>query len=384
MKPNNRNLIAACAAISVFGLSFGMSYPLLSLILESRGVSAGMIGVNSAMGPLGILVFSGVIPVLTKRFGARRMVVLAALITAALMIGYRMFDTLEAWFVIRLLQGMSMSVLFTLSEVWIVSYAEKDNRARVVAIYASVLSASFGAGPLVIGWIGIDGWLPFQLGAIILLIGIIPLSLVRENEVAEPEEVPPSGILDFLPKAPMLLACVGVFAIFDAATISLLPVYGIRNGLDLQTSANILSALILGNIVLQFPIGWLADRYPKRLILSLCAAATAISLLLMPLVIGSSWIWPLLILTGATGYGIYTVSLADLGDRFSGNELVSGSSSFAVIWGGGALFGSITGGWAMLGMNSHGLPVYLAATYTMLAIGLIVRGRRIRKKMGLR
>jgi hypothetical protein len=37
---NTRNLIAACAAITVFGFAFGMTYPLLSLILESRGVSS--------------------------------------------------------------------------------------------------------------------------------------------------------------------------------------------------------------------------------------------------------------------------------------------------------------------------------------------------------
>ena len=37
---NIRNLVAACSAITVFGFSFGMSYPLMSLILESRGVSS--------------------------------------------------------------------------------------------------------------------------------------------------------------------------------------------------------------------------------------------------------------------------------------------------------------------------------------------------------
>jgi len=33
----------------VFGLAFGMTYPLLSLMLEERGVSADIIGLNSAM-----------------------------------------------------------------------------------------------------------------------------------------------------------------------------------------------------------------------------------------------------------------------------------------------------------------------------------------------
>ncbi|MGI9317091.1 MAG: MFS transporter [bacterium] len=373
MQPNTRNLVAACAAITVFGLAFGMSYPLLSLILEARGVSSAMIGVNSSMGPLGILLASSVIPTLAHRFGSRRVTIIAAGLTAITLLCFKMFDTLEAWFVIRLIQGMCIGVLFALSEAWIVKYAENDSRGRVVAIYSSILSASFGAGPLLVGWFGIEGWLPFLIGAVVLVLGMFPLSLVQEEQAREAEEVSPSGILDFAPKAPMLLACVGVFAIFDAATLSLLPVYGIRNGLDLQTSAGMLSALVLGNVVLQFPIGWFADRFPKRLVLSSCALITAVFLVLLPFTIHSFLRWPVLILMGATGYGVYTVSLAALGDRFTGTELVNGSASFASMWGGGALVGSVTSGWALLTLNSHGLVIYLSITYFILGMGMLLR-----------
>ncbi|MCP4236072.1 MAG: MFS transporter, partial [Aestuariibacter sp.] len=113
---NRRTLVAACAAITVFGFAFGMTYPLLSLILESRGVPSDMIGINSAMMPLGILLFSSVIPVATKRFGARNVAICAALASGFIMLGYKVFDNLAAWFLIRLLQGMSISTLFVLSE----------------------------------------------------------------------------------------------------------------------------------------------------------------------------------------------------------------------------------------------------------------------------
>ena len=378
MPPNTRNLVAACAAITVFGLAFGMSYPLLSLILEARGTSSAMIGVNASMGPLGILLASSVIPALAKRFGARRVTLIAAGFTAVTLLCFKLFDTLEAWFVIRLIQGMCIGVLFALSEAWIVKYAENDSRGRVVAIYSSILSASFGAGPLLVGWVGIEGWLPFAIGSVVLVLGMFPLSLVQEEQTQEPEEVAPSGIIDFAPKAPMLLACVGVFAIFDAATLSLLPVYGIRNGLDLQASAGMLSALVLGNVVLQFPIGWFADRFPKRLVLAACALITTVFLVFLPFVIHSFLLWPILILAGATGYGVYTVALASLGDRFSGTDLVNGSASFATMWGGGALFGSVTSGWALLALDSHGLIVYLSLTYLILGGGMLLRLRYLK------
>ena len=51
-----RNLVAACAAVCVFAFSLGEIFPLLSLNMEADGVSPRMIGFNTAMAPIGILV----------------------------------------------------------------------------------------------------------------------------------------------------------------------------------------------------------------------------------------------------------------------------------------------------------------------------------------
>ena len=313
------------------------------------------------------------IPLLAKRFGARNVAIVAAAATAILILAYKQFDSLAAWFLIRLLQGMTISTLFVLSEAWIVGSAGDKNRGKIVAIYASILSGSFGAGPLLISFIGIEGWLPFIIGAAVITIGIIPFFFIRESDQAEPEETATSGIMSFAPKAPMLLAAVGVFSIFDAAALSLFPVYGMQSGLDLTTSANILTAMILGNVLLQFPIGWLCDKFPHRWVMVGCALTTTLTLLVMPALLHTQLKWPLLILMGTTGYGVYTVSLASLGNRFSGIELVNGSASFALVWGLGAMVGSISGGWAMLGFGPDGLPYSLGFVYLLLAFGVARR-----------
>ena len=268
---------------------------------------------------------------------------------------------------------MSISTLFVLSEAWIVGFAEHEHRGKIVAIYGSILSASFGIGPAMVGWIGISGWLPFVIGSLVILLGVIPLTLVEERRTAQPKDTTPSGIFDFAPKAPMLLAAVGAFAIFDAATLSLLPVYGIRTGLDIQTAATALTALIVGNVVLQFPIGWMADRFSRGAVLTGCAITTAVTAALLPWLMATVWMWPVLVLTGAAGYGVYTVALTTLGDRFDGIELVNGSAAFASMWGIGALIGSVSGGWAMAGFGPHGLPLLMSLIYLLLAAGLIAR-----------
>ncbi len=368
-----RNLVPSCAGITVFGLAFGMTFPLLSLILESRGFSETVIGINAAMMPIGILFFSPLIPVISGRLGSRNMAVIAAFLNALIMLAYPVFDSLEAWFVLRFMQGVMISTLFVLSEVWVVRYAGDKHRGKVVAIYGSILSLSFGAGPALISWIGIEGWLPFAVGATVLLAGVFPLLMIKNEKAEKQQEHSISGIISFSRKAPMLVACVLVFSLFDAATLALLPVYGIRYGLDISTSALVLTAMIVGNTVFQFPIGWLADKFPHRFILTGCAVLTAVLLVLLPFTMTTVFMWPALVLVGTFGYGVYTVSLVMLGSRFEGAELVNGASAFASFWGVGALVGAMSGGWSMIHFGPDGLPFHLALAYCLLAVGLCYR-----------
>ncbi|MCY4051803.1 MAG: MFS transporter [Gammaproteobacteria bacterium] len=368
-----KNLVPACAGITVFGLSFGMTFPLLSLILESRGIPESVIGINAAMMPIGILVFSPMIPAISGRMGSRNMAIFAALITALIMLSYYVFDSLKAWFLLRLFQGMMISTLFVLSEVWIVRYAGDKHRGKVVAIYGSILSLSFGTGSALISWIGIEGWLPFAMGATMLLAGVFPLFMINNERTEKLQEQSIFGIIEFSQKAPLLIGCVLVFSLFDAATLSLLPVYGIRYGLDISTSALTLTAMILGNTVFQFPIGYLADKFPHRLILTGCAVMATVMLMLLPFTMATILMWPVLILIGTFSYGIYTVSLAMLGSRFEGRELVNGASAFASSWGVGALVGAMSGGWVMIHFGPDGLPFHLALAYCLLAVSLCYR-----------
>lgn len=50
------------ATVSVFAIAQGLSYPLLSFILQRQGVSPALIGLSAAMTPVGFIVSSPLIP----------------------------------------------------------------------------------------------------------------------------------------------------------------------------------------------------------------------------------------------------------------------------------------------------------------------------------
>jgi len=356
------NLLAAVCAITVFGFTFGLMFPLLSLILEARGISAEVIGYSAAMHPLGIVLSVFTIPALVRRFGAKRAVLGAGILTAAVIISYPFLPIFWWWFVLRALQGFLVSTLFAISEAWIVRFAEGPWRSRILALYTSILALSFGGGPLLISFTGIDTPAPFVIGAVVLLVATIPIFFVKDEAVSSEDEEPLS-VLGFAHKAPMLLFAVGMFAIIDAANLGFLPVYAVKRGFDTETAALALTAFIIGNTVLQFPIGWAADHFPKRLVMLVCGVATALASALIPSVFGTIFLWPALTVAGAASAGIYTVALAELGDRFSGHELVTGTASFSTTWGLGALAGSLTAGWSIAVFGPDGLPYTLASTF---------------------
>lgn len=368
------NLFAAIAAITVFGFALGLMFPLLSLVMEKHGVSPKVIGYNSAMQPLGILIAGFIVPVMTRRFGTKPVAIAAAILTAALILTYPFIPIFWGWFVMRVIQGFAVAILFSVSEAWVVEAASGPWRSRIMAVYTGVLSLSFGLGPALISLTGVDTMLPFFIGSAVLLAGTVPIFFYRQTETFAPE-AGSSGlsIFGFARLAPILLVGVGMFGIIDAANLGLLPVYGVKKGLTQETAALMLTAFIAGNVVLQFPIGWIADHWSKRGMMSACGIATAIGSALIPWAFGTWLVWPLLVVTGAASAGIYTMALAELGERFSGHELVAGTTAFSTMWGGAALFGALLGGWAIDSFGPDGLPYAIAAVFLVFILTMAAR-----------
>ncbi len=375
---NWRNLIAACAAVCVFAFSLGEMFPLLSLSMERDGVSPRTIGFNTAMAPIGILIAGLFIPRLSHRFGAKRVALTMAFATGGIFLLYPTFPTLIVWFPLRLLQGITVATLFALSEAWVIGNAKGSLRGLIVGIYATCISATFGIGAAVIGWVGIEGYLPFVIGAVVLALTALPISALDAAD--EDEEREHVSMLQFLPKAPLLLAAILVHSIFDGGMLGFLSVYGVRSGMSIESAAFLLTILSFGNVFFQIPIGWIADKAGKNGTMLACFGVCCVGLVLLPLAITTPLVWPLLLVLGASGFGIYTIGLAELGERFRGPDLIAGTSAFSTTWGLGALSGSVVSGLAMDNFGPTGFPTALLLIFlTYLAIRLALRSGLARK-----
>ena len=192
-----------------------------------------------------------------------------------------------------------------------------------------------------------------------------------------PDEVTDVSFADFLRilrAAPTALFAVGCAAYFDQTILSLLPVYGLEMGLTARLAAATLVVALLGNVILQLPIGWLSDRSSRRFTMLLLAAFTVVGGGWLGVAeFGSGYTW-MFFFWGASGFGVYTVSLAALGDRHTKEMLLAGSSAFALVCGIAGAVGPPVSEIAMDRLGAEVLPVVVGLPY----VGLLLLAFRRR------
>ena len=162
----------------MFGIGIGVSAPLLSLMLESRGTNSLLTGLNTGITFIGVIVGPLLTPRLVGRFGFKYFLLVALPLSLVLFLLLKPLDSIGMWFVLRFLGGIVGSGIFTATEAWISQLAGDTGRGRIIGIYAASLSACFAIGPLVLSLTGIAGWPPFLACIVIELAAMLPLLAV--------------------------------------------------------------------------------------------------------------------------------------------------------------------------------------------------------------
>ncbi|WP_436642850.1 MFS transporter [Microbaculum sp. FT89] len=364
-------LAAVMAVIGAFALSVGYIYPAIALNLEERGVSTVTIGVLAAIQGLGVLVCSLMLPWLTGRFGAWRIAVWSLLGTAATMTLLGLTEDLVVWGILRFLLGIGANALFVICEVWINVLATERFRGRVIGTYTTVISGLFALGPLLVPVLGYQGAVSFGSVAVIYLLMGAPVLWLR-TVVPAMEKVSFRELPRVMLAIPVLLLAVAVFSFFDAATFALWVVYAFGRGETQTVTIITLSVLVTGNVILQFPIGWLADRMNRRVLLALLSGAAFAGAIVLPLLpLSHVLTYVFLFFWGAAAFGVYTIAITLIGQYLTGIRLVAANAAFGVMWGIGALIGPWITSLAMQSQGPAGLPLTFAVVYGVLTIAAL-------------
>jgi len=362
----NKRLISVIFSVTVFSLTYGLSSPLIAFKLLNAGMSESAIGVNAAMHAVGVFLIAPFLPALFRRYRPLTLIVVSL---CAITVIFMLFGVVSfpMWFLLRMGLGLFSEIIMVQTETWLNGSTVERARGKVLALYTAGMSLGFATGPLILAWTGSDGNLAFYVASVLAALAIVFIFTSGMPRV-EGHEEKPETLGNSLKLAALPIMATVLNAAVEVLGMNFLSLYAIKLGWSESASALLISVLMFGAILLQLPIGWLADRVDRlKLRTSLAFIAAALAFVWPHILAFHLLSYVMLFIWGGIFVGIYTVAITWVGERFKGGQLAGIYAAMSVAWGAGALAGPLLGGFAMT-FSLHGLPWLTGALCLVFAL----------------
>jgi MFS family permease len=191
-------------------------------------------------------------------------------------------------------------------------------------------------------------------------LALIPMALTR---VGNPEIGLRShfGIIRLYRISPLGVCACFASGLINTALYGLLAVYTQHVGYSERELSILLSVSVLGGLLVQYPVGYLADRFGRRplmLAISFAGAAVAAAIALW----GAVSFYPLLAMMftlASITAPLYALGVGQTNDYIDRKDFVAASSGLLFAWGVGAVAGPILAGALMRALGGPGLFWFL-------------------------
>ena len=346
-----RSLAGVIAAMAVVNLVYGITFPLLALVLDAQGTSKTLIGLSTIAQAVAVLVIAPWAPGLLRRFAPSRLMQIVSVFLSILFIIAGLFPNVWFWFPLRFVIGALTAMLWILSETLINDLAEDRWRGRIIGLYAAFGAAGFAMGPLLLILTGSEGMLPFYSTSALILMAGIPLFFVSHKRIGHEKEKA-DGLWKIFLLAPTIMLINVVYAASAESMITFFPIFGISMGLSENFALGLMTIMGMGAMILTMPISWLADHVDRMSLLVVCLLLTMLGLFFMPQLIQQPLIAGVFaFLFGGVEGMIYVLGLILVGERFKGGALAAATTMFTACWGAGTVVGPLLVG---MGMDRYG------------------------------
>lgn len=367
----------ACGFVAAIG--FGLNAPLFALTLDDRGIEEAVIGLFVTVTGVAALLATPAVPWLMGRFRVKTILIAALLISAALFLIYGLTPTVAGWAAIRFAFAATLTLLFVTSEAWLLELTPAHLRGRLLGAYAATFAGGFGVGGLILTQTGHVGWPPLLAASGAALLAL-PILLLRAPQATRPEgdAAKPSALWARITAAPILFVPPVAMGAIETALFNLLPLWSRRTGFEDSVAGLLIAAAALGNVVLQGPIGLLADRYGRtRVLIGVALIGIAGPFALAAATTPMAAYAALFVWSGSVT-AFYTLGLVGIGQRFGAAELAGANAAFAASYGLGQLVAPIIGGSALQAGGPNGLMLALSVM-ALAPLAAVLADRRARK-----
>jgi MFS family permease len=282
---------------------------------------------------------------------------------------------LYTWIGMVFVHGVGVFTFLLILQIWANSISFAKFKGVMLSLYDIAISLGVAAGPVVYRWLpeltpAVTKWwlshgLPldapdvyggFLISAIISALAVLlPVAGYALTPVFKMDKN--IKLFPILKRSQAVLFAVMLGGVSYFGVSAFVTLYGLRNGMDVQHAALLLTSFMLGSILLEAPITFISDLFDRRYVIVFAVLLSILCAVFLPIAIYVKYqAYLLLFIWGGIIGAIYSMVLACIGETYTGAELVTANAGYSLMEGLGGAAGVFLIGLAMDIFSSDGLP----------------------------
>lgn len=356
------------------------SWPLLTgvmLLMVGNGVQGTLLGIRGTLESFstfqisvvmsayfaGFLLGSRLAPAMIRNVGHVRVFAALGSIISAVLVLYPMLVEWQAWAVMRVIIGFGFAGIYITAESWLNNTVTNETRGQALSLYMIVQMLGIVVSQLLLTFGDPFGYDLFLIPSVLVSLAFLPI-LLADSPAPTFDSAERLGFADLFRISPVgcvsMLISGGVFStMFGMASV-----WGALSLLSVTQIALFTTALYVGGLVLQYPIGRLSDRVDRRrIMLWLAVAAAAVMAVSTAFDLPFPVLLAVAAILGGITYPMYSLIIAYTNDYLSKEQMAAASAGLIFLNGVGAIFGPLVTGWLMGQVGPHGFFLLTGLLY---------------------
>ncbi|ENZ8945731.1 MFS transporter [Enterobacter hormaechei] len=337
MTTYTRPVLLLLCGLLLLTLAIAVLNTLVPLWLAHENLPTWQVGMVSSSFFTGNLLGTLLTGSLIKRFGFNRSYYLASLIFAVGCAGLGLMVGFWSWMVWRFIAGVGCAMIWVVVESALMCSGTSRNRGRLLAAYMMVYYVGTVLGQLMVSKLPTDlmSVLPWVTGMV--LAAILPLLFTRiVNQNSEHQEATHVWPMLRLRQARLGVNGCIISGIVLGSLYGLMPLYLNHQGVSDSGIGFWMAVMVSAGIVGQWPIGRLADRFGRLLVLRVQVFVVIMGCLAM---LSNAAMAPALFILGAAGFTLYPVAMAWACEKVEHHQLVAMNQALLLSYTIGSLLG---------------------------------------------
>ena len=366
----SRPVIMLLCGLLLLTISVAVLNTLVPLWLTHDLLPTWQIGAVSSAYFTGNLVGTLMAGWLIKRLGFNRAYYIATALFALATAAMGLEQGFWMWSIWRFVAGIGCALIWVVVESALLCSGTLRNRGRLLAAYMIVYYLATVIGQLLVSKISTELLHTLPWVTALIVAAILPLVFTRITAKGESEEAP-GRMWSMLRRRSARLGINGciISGILLGSLYGLMPLYLSHQGMSDATVGYWMALMVSAGIIGQWPVGRLADRYGRLLVLRVQVFGVILGALAM---LSNAAMAPALFVLGCAGFTLYPVAMSWACEKVAHHELVAMNQALLLSYTTGSLAGPALTSMLMQSYSDRVLFVTIA-TVALVYLAMLLR-----------